>query len=426
MLLSGASVNSVVVKLLSPVLFFPFAVQPNEVRAQSPLPIPQVRPLTTPVLQHKITKVITNPPDRPDVYTYYKVDTKGDLHVAYHKDGSFSLVYKNEDTGKNLFFPQAPKGQLVAMICGSNIGYPGAFEIYSKGNDNYSVTYNINVKSTIPLLNIPSHTWVHSAYAKNMISAIESLPEPFTKELAKQGITVMIAKDYNDAYYYYYPSWKESDRWKVEDPQKPPYELTPKGYVDHRKYSSIGGLFVEGKAIIPQIVTQYGSTKTVDRAESKDYIIRVLYHELGHALDYAYSSAFSDLDSFKGAHAADIKGFSEEDKTNLVYFYNSRSETFAHLTAALLGGLSKEESAVMLSKFKSSAEIVRQDVLPRIGVDISIENIRKNIYPDYNRKVEPVKTSQVIAIPDIPRDLIPQLAFDRSSENNPLNAPALI
>ncbi len=404
--------SSTAVKLFSrAILFVPFAIQPNEASPYYSQPPPLVRTLTTTVPQYQITEVIPNPEDKLDIYTYYKVNTKGDFYITYNKDGSFSLAYRSEDTGKNLFFPPAPEGQLVAMICGSNIGYPGAFEIYSKGNDNYSVTYNINVKSTIPLLNIPTHTWVNSVYAKNMISAIKSLPEPFISELAKQGITVMIAKDYNDAYYYYYPSWKEYDRWKVEDPRKPPYEITPKGYVDNRKYSSTGGFFIDRKAIIPQIVTQYGTGKLVDRAESKDYIIRVLYHELGHALDYAYSSAFSDSDTFKGAHALDVKSFSDADKENLVYFYNSRSEAFAHLTAALLGGLSKDESAVMLSKFRRSAEIIREDVLPRIGVDISVEDIRKNIYPDYNRKkAPPVKTSQVISIPDMPRELMPQLA----------------
>ncbi len=407
--------------LAKSVVVLPFFItQSDNLKAQQPASI--VKSITTPIPQYQITEVIPNPKDRPDVYTYYRVNTKGDFYITYNKDGSFSLAYKDEDAGKNLFFPQKPEGQLVATICGSNIGYPGAFEIYSKGNDTYSVTYNIDVKSTIPLLNIPTHTWVDSAYAKNMISTIKSLPEPFTKELAKQGVQVLIAKDYIDAYYYYYPAWKEYDRWKTEDPNKPQYEITAEGYIDRRKYSSTGGFYTGGKAVIPQRVTQYGSTILLDRAESKDYITRVLYHELGHAFDYAYSSPFSDREGFKGAHTSDVKNFSEADKKNLVYFYNSRAEAFAHITAALLGGLSKSESATILNKFRQSAELVRQDILPKAGVNLSVEDIRKNIYPNYNRNVAPIQTSQVILIPDLPfLDSTPQLAFNSSLENTPLN-----
>ena len=400
-------------KLAGAVLLLPvFAVQPSEVSAQH-LRVPaQVRPHTVSAPIYEITEII-NDPDRlsePGIAAYYKVNTKGDFYITHNTDSTFSLAYRSEDITKGLLFPEKAAGQLVGIVDAASVGFPGGFEIRSAGKAAYSVNYASHIKSSVSLLHIPTHTQVSSTYAKNMISAIKSLPEPFTSELAKQGITVMIAKDYNDAYYYYYPSWKEYDRWKTEDPAKPPYEITPKGYVDNRKYSSTGGFFIDKKAVIPQIVTQYGTCKLVDRSDSKDYIVRVLYHELGHALDYAYSSAFSDSDSFKSAHALDVKSFSDEDKKNLVYFYNSRSEAFAHLTAALLGGLSKDEAAVMLSKFKRSAEIIREDVLPRIGVNISVEDIRKNIYPDYNRKAPPVKTSQVISIPDMPRDLVPQLA----------------
>ena len=359
--------------------------------------------------KYYITKILRDPEhfwDYEKLDTYYKVETKNNevFYIARFRNARTEHDYaiaEQEELKKRFIFPKAiDEDTPVAKVFAKEAGLDGVFEIYER-NGGYQVKYDYN-----PLLYIPEHTTVSATYLVNLENALGKLPPQFTKALAKEGIYLMVGADYNDVYYSYYPSWKNQDTWKSDDPIKPAYEITENGYIDRRKYMHIGGTFIDRKAIMPQQYVNYYTNKTFDYTNNKEEIMRVMFHELGHALDYAYFSAFSDIDELKAAHKLDIKTFSDDDKKNLVYFYNSRSETFAEVTAALLGGFNKERAAIMLHKFPKCAEFIRDDVLPRIDVNISIEQIRKDIYPGYLRKNDEKtkkavqKLSGILTIPD--------------------------
>ena len=357
---------------------------------------------------YQITDVITDPKKMSNKFdAYYKVDTnnEGWFYIARYKhvrnNKIFVASFDVNQKKNGLVFPKSENPNMpVALIDAEPAGLQGVFKIYDTGNG-YSVDYDFS-----PMMLLPSHTHVSANYMVNMENSIRKLPDPFTKELAKQGIKVLIGKNPDDVYYHYYPQWKIRDQWKVEDINLPPYEKTENGYIDHRKYSSIGGLYIDKKAIIPETYRKYGTNTMLDRSKSIANIMFVLSHELGHGTDYAYGARLSDVKGFKIAHAHDVAKFSEKDKKSLVYFYNSRSEAFAHLTAAMLGGLSKKESAIMLDKFSKSAEHIRQLVLPRFGVELSVDDIRRDIYPNYlqdqKARKEDTETTSVLEIPDMP------------------------
>lgn len=364
--------------------------------------------------KHYITEVITDPDKSWDyqgarVDTLYKVDTKnkGWFYIARYKysgtDTAFAARFDQEHLKKGLVFPRAiDKDTPVATVSAREAGLNGTFEVYEIDNW-YYVKYKFS-----PLLYIPNHTSVSSTYLVNLENVLRKLPSQFTSELAKQNIQVMTGWDHNDVYYYYHPSWQNEDAFKPHDPTKPAYEITENGYIDRRKHMHVGGYFLDNQAVMPQHYVDYYTSEFFDYTNNKEEIMRVLSHELGHALDYAYSSTgFSSLEGFQAAHTADTKTFSEEDKKKLVYFYNSRIEAFAELTGALLGGFTKERAAIMLHKFPKCAEFVREDILPRIKVNISIEQIRRDIYPNYLKKDEQTKSaikrlSRVLTIPDMP------------------------
>ncbi len=345
---------------------------------------------------------------------FYKVDTgnKGWFYIARKQEARTDTIFVpafdgNEKKKGMLFLPPPENSTLVSTVDAKEIGLSGAFEIYDK-NGWYYVNYKFS-----PLILTPNHTKVTSTFLLNIERELQKFPSKLTNELTKNGIRIMIAGNVQDAYYHYYPSWKQYDNSLIVDPKKPAYEMTKNGFRDNRKYANTGGMFIDRKVVIPQRYTVYGTNEIYDYATSNYWTKRVLYHELGHAIDYVYEAAFSDTDGFRAAHSADIKPFTEGDINDLAYFYRSRSETFAHLTASLLGGLSRDESAKMLSKFPRCAEHIRQNVLPRFDVELTKEKIRKNIYPGYLKADKQTKLSNaflhevnVIIPPDFPQEFV--------------------
>lgn len=352
--------------------------------------------------------------------TYFGIDTEneGSFYIARKSnarpDAMFGVAYDEEDrkAGK-LFLKAADEDMPVAIVPAKEAGLPGVFKIYEKNGD-YEVSYDFH-----SMIWVPPHTKVGSTYLMHLENAMRKLPKELTKELEKQGVYVYTGEDYKDVYYKYYPHWEQEDRLKHWDPKLPVYEIRKDGtWIDRRKYMHIGGLYIQNSAMIPQKYVNYYTGKTYDYAEHKEAIFRVLFHELGHALDYAYGGAFSDENTFRTAHKADTKPFTEDDKDKLRYFYRSRSETFAHVTAALLGGLDKEESAKILSKFKNCAEDVRQSVFPRLKINISIEDIRRDVYPNYLKKADEKGKGKVSMLRDviIPPDIAPEILVAQNAD----------
>lgn len=350
------------------------------------------------------------------VDAYYRVDTENNswFYIARKNEGRtdnlFLAVFDQKDKRKGtLFLEPPPNSTLVTTIDAKEIGLDGAFEIYDK-NGWYYVNYKFS-----PLINTPNHTKVSSVFLLNIERELQKFPKKLTNELTKQGVKVMIGGNVEDTYYHYYPSWKQYDDNLLVDPKRPAYEQTEDGWRDNRKYANTGGVYISGKVIIPQRYSLYASNKTYDYATSLEDTRYVLYHELGHAIDYMYGEAFSASDAFKNTHSTDIKTFTKQDIKDLAYFYRSRSETFAQVSAALLGGLPKRETESILSKFPMCAEHIRQNVLPRFDINLTKEQIRKDIYPRYLMKegarqtklslnTEP--TTGVIIPPDLPQEII--------------------
>lgn len=347
---------------------------------------------------------------------YYGIDTEneGRFYIARYNEGRteniFTAAYDEDEKKKGMLFIDFPNtSNPVTTVDAKEIGLNGYFEI-NELSGRYEIKYKFS-----PLLFTPNHTKVSSTFMLNIERELQTFPKKLINELHKNGIRVMIAANIEDAYYHYYPSWKQYDDNLFVDPKRPAVEWTENGFRDNRKYSNTGGFFVDRKVVIPQKYYTYGTEKVFDYSTSNEYTKRVLYHELGHAIDYVYNSAFSDDKDFKTAHNADTKPFTKQDIKDLAYFYRSRSETFAHVTAALLGGLSKSEASQMLSKFPMCAEHIRQNVLPRFDIELTKEQIRKDIYPNYLRKAGEKQTrlnitsdaiSMVIIPPDMPQEII--------------------
>ncbi len=341
-------------------------------------------------VNYSITEVITDPEkiDRDKYDAYYKVDTKnkGNFYIVQSSEGRtsalFYCAYKEKEKNDGFVFPEPENPNTpVAVVSAKSSGLDGIFEIYDK-NGAYKVNYKFS-----PILYTPDHSQVNSKYLFNMEKILRSFPERLVAEFNSRGIRVLIAKDIQDSYYAYYPSWKFHDDTHPPDPNLPILEKTENGWKDNRRYANIGGLYIDSTAIMPQQWIKYGtSDEIIDRSDKFVATKATVFHELGHALDYINSSPFSDTESYKTAYSKDVKNIAEDKQEAVAYFLMARREAFAELTAALTGGLPKNRAALMLSTFPQAAENIRKRVLPTFGVEISIDDIKKDIYPDYLSK----------------------------------------
>lgn len=356
---------------------------------------------------YKITETITDQKRIEAKYAaYYKVNTEGWFYIVQRrdckKDNVFALAFDGKEKAKGLLFPE-PKdsSKPVAVIDGSAINLSGVFEIYDTG-DSYSINYQIS-----PLISLPKHTDVDSDFLLNVDETIKKMPKSLVDSLASRGVEVMLARNVEDSYYYLYPSWKEYDRKNPNDPSKPWLEVREDGCKDNRNYSNTGALYYQKKVIIPQQHYEYGTRKIIDRITQKEWTKFTTGHEVGHSLDFfnmddyyfgnqspAYASKKkSNIDRYSGTSdyltlfEVDKKRMDPAIKKKLAYSWcksdGGEAEGFANQFAALMGTMSKDETALLLSAFPNSTEHLRKNVLPVFGVTMSVEDVRKNVYPDY-------------------------------------------
>ncbi len=345
---------------------------------------PQVAKETKEPPKLEITKVITKGIDN-SFAAYYKVgtNTEADFHIVRRKESVNQKVttvyYKAEDkkAGK-LFSKPANSTDPVAIVDAKGAGLNGIYKIYDE-NDEYKAYFML-----APTLNIPSHTEVSSNFLLNVDQALKDLPEGVISALSSSQREVMIARNVNDLYYWLYPSWKTQDEAIPVDPNKPWIEKKNGEWVDNRKTSNTAGFYTEGRILMPQRYIKYGTeSEEVDQGDSKDWLKNMTFHEVGHGIDFLKSNLYSDAQGFISAYEEDKTKITGEDELYVAYFLKNRREPFAEITGALMGGLLSKSAARILNNFPTAAEYIRKNVLPKYDYNISVEEVRKKIYPGY-------------------------------------------
>ncbi|MBI3589965.1 MAG: hypothetical protein HY094_01135 [Candidatus Melainabacteria bacterium] len=330
----------------------------------------------TKVPKYDISEVINSPRriDRNKFHACYKVDLKEGKsvhifqYVSGRTDSIFGISWDEKDKTKGLLFPEpAHNSKLVALVNAKKAGLNGVFEIYDSEGW-YEAKYKFS-----PLLVVPEHTTVNSNFLINTESALRKLPEKYADNLFKQKVQVILGKNVEDSYYHYYPHMKE------EDAQGGTWQN-----LNGRKNLNVPAIYdpIDKMVIIPQQYIEYKTNRIIDSSDLKEEILSMVFHELGHAFDASSEVTHSDTDRFEEIYEQDKKKLQGTIKSSSTY-YNFRREAFAELTAALLGGLSKQKSETILSMFPRSAEYIREELLPQVGVNITIRDVRENIYPYY-------------------------------------------
>lgn len=359
--------------------------------------------------KYEITEVIKDSSRIEDKYSaYYKVDIKNEgwFYIAQSKDCNqktvFLAAHNFEDKRKGKVFP-APDdySKPVAVVSAKEAGLSGVFEIYDDGENSYKIKYNFS-----PLLSIPSHTKVNSNYLISVQNGLSKIPEPLVDDLRGRGIRLMIGKNVEDTYYYRYPSWKRYDEENPNDPSKPWLEVKGDSCIDHRNYSNISALYVQKTVIMPQTHYEYGTGKLNDRSEWHKWNQYTVGHELGHAIDYFNSDDHYNGDSYKYSNKkkSNVARYSGVEKflelfkldkermdpalrNKIAYTWckkdGGEAEGFADLCAVMFGSMSSKNAAITLFAYPQSAEYVRKEILPKFGTNITVDDVRKNIYADY-------------------------------------------
>ena len=210
------------------------------------------------------------------------------------------------------------------------------------------------------LVVIPDHTSIDQVYERNICDAMNQFPSGLSSALFENGIRIKLAGNVHDAYYYYYPRWKEDDYSRPVDPNKPiPPMLEKKDgvWIDNRKHENWGGVYIDKRMVLPQQFIEYGTNNVIDRTNSKAEIKAAVFHESWHGIDDLYK--FSDDEYFIRAYNQDKEKFSEEKEKEMAYFVMSGAEAFAEIATALTGGLPKERAKVLLDAFPLTAEHIK-------------------------------------------------------------------
>lgn len=426
-------ISTVTKALVIPTIFFiPFVVSKGDERTQSQVRNSITRDINVPVLprplilaqidankkeelnapKFEIVETITNSKsiDTKKYSAYYKVDikNKGWFYIVQNKDcktnNVFDLAFDREEKAKGLLFPKPEdSSKPVAVIGGNGAKLSGVFKVYDTG-DSYEVKYDIS-----PLVTVATHTNIDSRFLLNVDETIKNMPQSMISDLIARGVEVYLTRNIEDSFYHLYPSWKEYDRNHPNDPNKPWFEYSADGNCkDNRNYSNTSALYKDKRAIIPQTHYEYGTRKTIDRIHYPIWTKHTVGHELGHAAD-AYDNDdyyfgvdsssykakkkgfgldwYSYLDEFKTAFEIDKSRMSPELKEKLGYSWcrgtNGQVEGFANLFSCFMDTEAKEDAALLLSAFPNASEHMRKKFLPKFGVNLTIEDVRKNIYPEY-------------------------------------------
>ena len=338
--------------------------------------------LEPPILQ--ISNVIKR--DLPSEYQAYlevQTNTEGKFTIGLYKDTHTQkisrAIYNERDKTQGKLFPTpSDQSKPVAIVDARGADLEGTFKIYDSGN-NYSSSY-----PTSPTLWLPNHTEVATNYLFSMNNSLNRLPEGIVDAFRRNETWTMLGKNVEDTYYWLFPSWRTHDQNTPIDPNKPWIEKINGRWVDNRRYANLPGLFLPSmkRIVIPQTYITYGTRDGIEDRNGRDEWNRdTVFHEAGHGTDYLNS--YSDADGFVSAYERDKRNIPESEEHLVSYFLQNRSEPFAEITGALMGGLSGRRSARILSYFYNAAEHIRTQVLPAYSYRITPEYIRQNIYPGY-------------------------------------------
>lgn len=349
---------------------------------------------TTPT--YEISEIITGNRIGPRFQAYYRVQTNipGSFYIVQYKDSDkqkiFTLSYDLEDKRQGRIFPRPQdSSKPVAVIKGEGANLDGVFEIYDRG-EYYSVNYNFS-----PLIYIPSHTEINSRYLLNIDESLKDLPTDLVSKLNEYNRKIMLANNVEDSYYWLYPSWKEDDDNSPINSNRPWIEKINGQWVDNRRHENVPGYYFSDRHMIvmPQKYIRYGTEdEVIDRTEHTDWNKATVFHEIGHAVDYLESPLYSDVNSFVRAYNTDLAKIPASEQERVGYFLMNRREPFAELVGALLGGFTRDRAARILDYFPDAAEHIRINVLPEYGYEITDDDVRENIYPDYRKNDEKTKT----------------------------------
>lgn len=346
-----------------------------------------------------VSKVITGSRIPNEYQAYYKVDhpNSGWFYVALRKETknqkiSAATYDPNDKSNGRLFQEPYDTSKPVASVDVTSVGIKGKFNIYDNGSA-YTTSFPIS-----PLLSIPSHTEVKTDYLLTIDRALKDLPSGVVSALSRNGTELMITKNVRDSYYWLYPSWKTYDDNATVDPNRPWIEKINGRWVDNRLHRNVPGYYMSDRNLImmPQEYIRYGTKdEIIDRTTQVANNRSTVFHEIGHGIDYLPSTRYSDRTGFIENYNDDMTNIPEEEQERVGYFLMNRREPFAEITGALLGGLTRDRAARILSYFPSASEHIRTDVLPRYGYEISIDYVRENIYEDYLKEKDAEKSSQV-------------------------------
>lgn len=336
-------------------------------------------------LRLQISNVITRgiPPEY-QAYLEVATNNTGKFTIGLYKDRQNQkisrAIYDERDRTQGRLFPASTdQSQPVAIVDASGAGIEGVFTIYDSDNG-YELFYPLS-----PTLWIPEHAnGIATNYIFSINNSLKHLPEGVTNAFYENETWTLIGKNIEDTYYWLYPAWRSYDQNIPIDPNKPWIEKVDGRWVDNRRYANVPGLYLSDRKliVIPQTYITYGTSNGIqDRNGSDEWNRATVFHESGHGVDDLNS--YSNAEGFISAYERDKRSIPENEESLVSYYLQNRSEPFAEISGALMGGLSGRRAARILSYFYNAAEHIRTNVLPRYGYRITPQHIRQNIYPGY-------------------------------------------
>lgn len=339
--------------------------------------------------KYYITEVIKR--DRlskyPQYIACYRVGVNGEhsnFYIVQNKNcrtnDIFAVHYNKTDKDRGLLFPTtSDASKPVAIVDGSVAGLLGYFEIFDI--DEYYARFQLT-----PFIHVPDHTEVNSKFLLAVDNAFKKLPVGMLQALCDSGVAVILGKNVEDTYYHYFPRWEAEDLRCTIDPTKPRLEKTEDDWIDNRLRKNVPGRFVDNRIFIPQTYTQYGTEDhIIDCTNEGISLGSIVVHEAGHVIDAMYEPILSDLEGFQEAHAQDVENIPLDQQDKVLYLIALRKDAFTEILAALLNCLPHERTYTILNHFPKSSEYIRQHVLPLIGVNMNIDDVRENVYSNYLR-----------------------------------------
>ena len=388
------------------------------------------------VNKYHITEAVTDrekfqdPDSYPDVVAFFRVNTPGGFDIWKYKDGKYGPAYLKDSLDNNLLFPTKFENKPVAIVDPGESGFQGGFEIYYvkhktanpyHANCSYYVhgAYCIHYRNDIkiaevsPLIVIPEHTTVSQDFLHTAEEILnKTLPKELQKILLENNIRLMLAGNVEDGFYHYHPASRNLDSNNKNRPPTPTIEkITENGKVklkDNRKMANCGGHYRPDHkiALLVEKYISYYNNSTINQLKDVDEMQNIEIHELMHGLDDVFK--ISSEEDFAKAHKADIENLDSriKERSDILYLVLDKKEAFAELTTGLLGGLTKSEAKELFTLFPQTIKYIREKVLPRFRVNISVEKIREEIYPDYLKekledKQKTNETAKIIQIPDM-------------------------